>query len=188
MSVFSRLGFALNQSFRLVFVSISNGIEFVFKAIQKTIRLVGTLIKKLHGLVTTVVQLALNVSSILFILFIPVIFLIDPLNWSWYFVNGQNDQVVLIARLVAGAFFSLVAYFLISGLIRSWKESAINPSDPLERDFILWISRLASWAIIFVFFAYFTVFRLDLFGYDLEVTDMQNWLRNLGSPDNFTSN
>lgn len=60
---------------------------------------------------TTVVQLALNVSSILFILFIPVIFLIYPLNWSRYFVNGQNDQVVLITRIVAGHSFRLLRTF-----------------------------------------------------------------------------
>lgn len=177
MNVFSRLASALNQSFRLIFVSIRRGIVGVFQAIKKTINLLSKLIKRLHDFIATIIQLLINISSIIFVLFIPLGFFFDPLDWSRFLSGIVNKDFVFWGRMVLGGFFTMVAYFLVSGLIKSWHDSK-ESADDAEGGFVRGVAGLVSWVTIFAIFFYFTVFRLQVLPVDLDLD-----LANAGLPE-----
>lgn len=185
MTIFSRIIIALNQSFRLLFVSIYNGGEFVFRSIQKTIRILSRSIKKLHEALATLIQLIINISSLVFVLFIPIVFFLDPLDWSRHLTGLLSWSAIFWCRMVLGGFFSLVAYFLVTNLIKSWQDSAaiIERSNGSARgDLVRGIADLVSWMLILVIFVYFAIFRFQLLPIDLRKIELPPWLRALMPP------
>lgn len=180
MNVFARIATALNQSFRLVFDSISKGMRMVYHGIKKTINIVSELIKNLHDLIATIVQLLINISSMLFVVFIPFGFFFDPLDWSRFLYGILDHNTVFLIRIAIGSFFLLVAYLLLSSLWKSWQESdSVHDGEeiPHKKDFVKTLSSLISWLIIAAVFIYFTIYRYFLIGVDLSTIEIPYWLK-----------
>lgn len=180
MNVFARITTAINQSFTLIFESISRGIKLVYRKIKEAISIVSDLVKRFHEIVTTVIQLAINISSIVFILFVPFAFFFDPLDWSIYLEQNVKPAYVFWARMAFGAFFLLVAFLVVSSLLKSWKDSANSNNEDLEKngemDMVRAISGFLSWLAIAAIFSYFTVYRYQLLDIDIDQFRFPTWL------------
>ena len=169
---------SINQSFRLVFESISKGIRIILSQVGKVIDALAKLIKWFHGLIAKMYQLLINLSSLVFIVFVPFAFLFDPLDWSKYLYHYLDPVIVFWGRMVLGAFFGLVAYLVVVSLFKTLKHSDTKPvsENDKKRDFVQVISSALSWVTIGVALAYFTLFRLQLFDFPYSLTDVGNML------------
>ena len=98
MNIFKRIKIALNESFHLIFDSIGKGIKYIFRAVKKVVNVFSNIIKTLHDLLATFIHLAINISSILFILFIPIAFFFDPLNWSDHLTGTISQRTISLQR------------------------------------------------------------------------------------------
>ncbi len=180
MNFFSRVIKATNQSFILIFVAIRNGIKAVFRLINKSIHLFSDAIKILHNFIATIIQLFLNISSIVFILFIPIVFFFDPLNWSRHLNEIASTQALFVVRMLLGAFFSLVAFFLAKELYITWgKSGETKEKEKAPHDFIGFLSKLLSWLFIITLLIYFTIFRFQFIPKDIYFYDFPYWLQDI---------
>ena len=183
MSLFSKIIKALNQSFKLIFVAIGKGIRAVYHFAKKLMHLLSKVIKLLHNAIASIIQIAINVSSAVFVLFIPVIFFLDPLNWSRHLESVVSNQPLFVMRMLLGAFFSIVAFFLVKELYKSLKESEESNEEKNKEkrreDFVGIISKILAWLVILVLLLYFTVFRYQFIPMELYYQHLPTWVQDL---------
>ena len=179
MNYFPRIIKALNQSFKLIFVAFGNGIKAVFRFVKKVAHLLSDGVKLLHKYIAIVIQVIINVSSAAFILFIPVIFFFDPLNWSRHIGNYISNKALFVMRISLGVFFSLVAFFLIKELYKVWKESDEEKEEKKQSDFIGFISKLLAWLVILGLLLYFTIFRYQFIPVEIYFHYLPFWAQEL---------
>ncbi len=182
MKLFSRIIKALNQSSKLIFVAIGNVIWEVYHLVYILMHFSSNVIKLLHKFIAAIIQIFLNVTSVAFIIFIPIIFFFDPLSWARHLEGAVGDQVLFNTRMAIGAFFSLVAFFLVKELYKTWKESDEDKEEKKQRsqnDFMGFISQLLAWVVILALLLYFTVFKYKFFPMEIYFQHLPFWVQDL---------
>lgn len=145
--------------------SILRTFRLIFDQIGKVVNAVGNAIKWFHRFVSGVIQVAMNLSALAFVLFAPYAFAVDPLGWSSYLGDIFPSQMVFWGRIILAGFFLVVACFSVGAVWKSiWaKNPAAEAGEKGKKDLVRKIADALSWAAIAIVFAYFTVFRLELF-------------------------
>ena len=182
MDIASRITATINQSFRLVIQTIVNGVKSVVTAIGRMFRAVGNLIGKLHSAIATVIQIIINISSVVFVIFIPIALFLDPLNWSRFLEEYVSSTALFWVRMVTGLLFTCIVFLLFSSLwetFKATKNASKESEDTSQQGIVRSVSNFVSWLVIAFVFVYFFVFRLRIFGIRPETLPLPSWLVDL---------